>query len=67
MVMSSILASEKRVLSCNLAGSRCIFILGHREFPDQEINTTSLFMAGQGQGGGWWQLCLRAPAGISSV
>lgn len=34
------------------AGSRavCIFITGHREFPEQEINTSSLFMVA----GSWW-------------
>lgn len=45
--MSSALAGE------NLSGAQgsqtsCIFITGHREFPDQEINTSSLFIVGVG-------------------
>lgn len=34
------------------AGSRAvyIFITGHREFPEQEINTSSLFIVA----GSWW-------------
>lgn len=42
--MSSVVANGSL---CGAAGSRavCIFITGHREFPEQEINTSSLFMA----------------------
>lgn len=50
--MSSAMAGEN---PSNTAGSQAghIFITGHREFPDQGINTISLFMVGQRQG---WQL-----------
>lgn len=49
--MSSALAGETcRELK---ARTRCTFITGHREFPDQGINTSSLFMRVWGGVWGW--------------
>lgn len=49
--MSSVIANGSL---CGTAGSRavCIFITGHREFPEQEINTSSLFLVAERAG--WW-------------
>lgn len=67
--MSSALAGE------NLSGAQgsqtsCIFIIGHREFSEQEINTSSLFMAGAGVesgAGSWLQLGLKTPSEFAST
>lgn len=65
--MSSALAAENLSWAPDLQ-TGCIFITGHREFPGQGINTSSLFMGegwslGQAAGGSWvWGLLQAFPA-----